>query len=295
MNNRTIAVAVQTAMVWMPIIRAENLVINESRPLGKLVSQLQSKYHYLVTYEEAPYSQHEVSLEVGPKGLPHRFPTYKAVTFHLPEQATAAPDLHQLPNRPEAVQPDLIKSLVGEYNQSGNPGHFDVLFDGDYAHVVPTLHMVDGRYEQFLPVLSTKVIIPPQTHSCYEVFTELFAQIKALRGFIVQGVMLPANPLQSPQCTIEGTDLTARQVLTATLRQVGANVIPGMQPTRFAWLLTHTPNDDVFFLQTWIVRNPNEASHDAAPAEPNPTEPQPPKTPATGLRWFDTTKPRTKK
>jgi hypothetical protein len=100
-------------------------------------------------------------------GPDYFYPAWKPVTFHMNArvetgQVAAEPGKASADGHPALVQlrrlgPDLIDPLIKEYNSSGNPGQFQAIYDGDYAHIVPTATLQGGSLVEFQPVLSTVV------------------------------------------------------------------------------------------------------------------------------------------
>src|SRR5436190_2552138 len=88
------------------IIAGEAIVVDESRPLVELVTQLARK-GYLVSYEEAPYDDAALIVEVRPNGLHYRYPRWRSIKFQLPDQAT--PDAEP----PAAMLEAFIKQYQG--------------------------------------------------------------------------------------------------------------------------------------------------------------------------------------
>ena len=79
---------------------------------------------------------------------------------------------------------------------------------------------MNRRLQAFEPILSTKVFHSTETRLCYQTLNELYAQLKLVRDVTVVDGMLPANGLFGHQCTVEGNDLTAREVLLLILDQM---------------------------------------------------------------------------
>ena len=196
-----------------------DLEIQESRPLGKVVSKVSHLYGYLVTYEEAQYDDgSELTTNVYPDGTRFRYPAWKPVAFHLPPAASESD---------EGGPIQMVQSLVEQYNASGNPGRFTAISDGEYIHVVPAGRTVGGRIEYFQPILDTTVAPASQADSCGNVLNNLIDQVGKLRGVkIVLGVT-PMSPLIRYQCNVQGTQgtgLTARQALKQVLEQMGRSI-----------------------------------------------------------------------
>jgi hypothetical protein len=154
--------------------------------------------------------------------------------------------------------------VVAEYNASGNPGRFRVVREGDYVHIVPAGRLRNGSPEEFLPILDTKVTFLPESRSCLDTLNDLVSQVGRLRGaHIAPNVAL--GPSIRTQCRIEGTDLTAREVLTQYLEQVAA------RRYRNAWTMTYEVNSDTYVLMFYLVEtDPLPQSSSATTAAQTP-------------------------
>jgi hypothetical protein len=224
------------------IFAAETIVVDESRPLVELVIQLARK-GYLVSYEEAPYDDAALVVEVRPNGLHYRYPRWRSIKFQLPDQAA-----------PDAEPPaSILQAFIDQYQGSGNPGKFTSLSDGEYLHVIPAARVSGGVAQNFEPILSTHVSFFAEVRSCNETLSDLFTKIRAVRGVsIVLGVS-PVRQLILGQCAVLGQDLTAREALIQILQQVGASPVKDADPTYFSWLLMYDANMDYYVLNTVIV------------------------------------------
>jgi hypothetical protein len=217
---------------------ADTIVVSEGRPLSKLALELTQRYGYLVTYEEAPYDSTALRTVL--------------IVFHVPDasqvQALAAANL-----RIPFGLPDVLMPLLKEYSQSGNPGKFAVMFEGGYAHIVPTARVVGGKLEEFAPVLNTTVTLTSRGHSCNEALDALFNQIATVRGVCVVKAMVPVGALLRHECSIVANTIPAREVLKGILEQLGATPGHAGPNNRFTWALLYDLNTDRYFLSTILV------------------------------------------
>jgi hypothetical protein len=244
-------------------VAQEQWKMDESRPLGKFAARLVTQLGYLVTYEEAPYDEQELRTTVYPNGTRYRAPPWKPMILRVRTLADGAKGQPSEELKTEAPQAEeVVSHLVREYNASGNPGRFSVVVNGNYIHIIQTERSVHGKLEPFEPILSAKIVINPETRLCDDVMQEFLFQIAVVRGVRVVEGMIGTNSLLRHQCTISGTDLTARDVLLQMLGQMGAND-PPFPPSRYAYSLMHDANGDLYFLSTVLA--PQEALQ--APAE----------------------------
>jgi hypothetical protein len=256
------------------IIAGEAIVVDESRPLVELVTKLARK-GYLVSYEEAPYDDAALVVEIRPNGLHYRYPGWRSIKFQLPDQAA-----------PDAEPPaGMLEAFIKQYQGSGNPGQFASLSDGEYLHVIPAGRVSGGVAQNFEPILSTHVSFVEEVRSCDETLSDLFTKIRAVRGVSVVLGVSPIRQLILGQCAVLGQDLTAREALIQILKQVGASPIDEANPTRFSWLMMYDANMDYYVLNTMIVpRDSSIVPADSSQIKPALTPQAPPSSPQSGTK-----------
>jgi hypothetical protein len=256
------------------IIAAEAIVVDESRPLVELVTQLARK-GYLVSYEEAPYDDAALVVEVRPNGLHYRYPGWRSIKFQLPDQAA-----------PDAEPPvGMLEAFIKQYQGSGNPGQFASLSDGEYLHVIPAARISGGVAQNFEPILSTRVSFVAEVRSCNDTLSDLFTKIRAVRGVSMVLGVSPIRQLILGQCVVLGQDLTAREALIQILQQVGASRFKELEPTHFSWLMMYDANVDYYVLNTMIVpRDSSIVPSDLSQIKPALTPQAPPSSPQSGSK-----------
>ena len=270
-------ILVSTALALLSqtgLIAGEAMVIDESRPLVELVTQLARK-GYLVSYEEAPYDDAALVVEVRPNGLRYRYPGWRSIKFQLPDQAA-----------PDAEPPaGMLEAFIKQYRGSGNPGQFASLSDGEYLHVIPAARVSGGVAQKFEPILSTHVSFVAEVRSCNDTLSDLFTKIRAVRGVSMVLGISPIRQLILGQCVVLGQDLTAREALIQILKQVGAGTIDEANPTRFSWLMMYDANMDYYVLNTMIVpRDSSIVPPDSPQIKPALTPQAPPSSPQSGSK-----------
>jgi len=243
--------------------------MNHPRPLSQVANYLLKNYGYLITYEEAPYDKGELRNDNAANGGGYWYPSSKPVTFHLKQHERRLNQTDSTThNGLSELDKEMISAFVREHNESGNPGRFSVMFDGEYAHIIPTEQVVNGKSKPYEPILNAKIEMSEGSQGCGETLNEFFAKIQSVRGVRVVGGPFGANSLMLHKCTIEGRGLTARQVLIQMLRGMGDNG-QDSPPTRFAYHLMHDTNGgDRYFLSIW----PAPYEQQAAPASRINTE-----------------------
>jgi len=235
------------ALVGCTGLVAETITIDGSRPLAELTVELVRRYGYLVTYEEAPYDASTLRTDIRPNGVHFLYPSWIPTAFHVPER----PSIQTATIPP--LGPSVLDPLLNEYHGAGNPGKFKMIFEGEYAHIVPAARMMNGKAEDFQPILSARIPFPSETRLCYEAVRDLLFSIKTARDVTVVDGGFPANGLMRHQCTVVGANLTARDVLIQILDQMGTSVVPGGPKNRYSWTLMYDANGDLYFLSAILV------------------------------------------
>ena len=238
---------------------ADAIVINDATPLALLAMRLWNDYGYLVTYEDAPVDPvRETITVISERGRIERSAVYKPITFHVPRGSSTMPS-PGIAEGSTAILPlskELIQSLVDEYNASGNPSKFAVSFDGTYAHIYAAAHSVNGKMEDFQPILATKISMPPQTMPCYQTLNTLYSELKRMRNVNVAQMLIPANWLFRHQCAIVGDDLTARDVLAQVAYEFSHNSVGPVEPGTKAcvvWILGYNSDTATYYLNMdWV-------------------------------------------
>jgi hypothetical protein len=258
---------------------ADIIAVQHVHPLGALTLELQNRYGYAVTYEEAPFDPAILRTSILSNGRSFLSAPIVPFEFHMPDVTVGKPIPGAL-NRVPAGLPDVVLPLIAEYNErAGNGAAFSALFDGGYAHIVQTKRLVNGKAEPFQPILGTPVTMEVREVSCSVALNSLLAQVGTARGVRVVTGITPIGPLMRHACSLRVSGLPARNVLAGILAQLGTVPRDPSQQT-LSWALLHDPTTDKYFLSTSLVPNLNPVSPAAAPSMPEPTSPTAPTGPS---------------
>lgn len=268
------AFGITTSFAASPV---DEIRVERSRPLAGLAAEMRNRYGYLVTYEDAPVDTKEIVVERRPNGLDFRHPAWKPVVFHVrartepSEAADATPGT--APGQIKPLGPDVIGPLVAEYRSSGNPGKFTVVYDGEYAHIIPAGRVVDGRIVDFEPILSTVVQFNQAQGSCLDLLDALLAEVQQIRSVKFTIVNVPLSPLSQQQCSVTRHGIAARQVLMQLLDGMArrAEPVPGVP---CAWSLIYDQTTEAYFLDARPVWDYRRATANSAPATTVPPKRQ---------------------
>lgn len=196
------------AFLWSALASAaEDISIDNPRPLMVLCATLHERHGALITYEDAPAdSIKETNIETRPNGRVFKSPRSSPITFHL------SPDL---PDQSELSDPAFfskgsvdsfaaVSKAVEQYNSTGNPGRFSVRADETFIHVQQTMRTINGRLEPFEPI-SNRVLAgwpSTMTTSCAQILSQLSGALQTQYGIsIVQG-SIPVSPLLAHSCSV---------------------------------------------------------------------------------------------
>lgn len=272
---------------------ADEIKYDETRPLMKLTGELEQRYGYLVTYEDAPVPKESLFTEKRRIGPDYSYPVWKPVAFHVDARLPAEPDSFgsQLADARDAqgpagkirpLGPSVIDPLIQEYNSSGNPGQFKVIYDGDYAHVVPAGFFEGGRLVPFEPILSTEVAVNLQFGTCWDLLNGLVDEIQQARDVKIMIFAAPASPWNPEGCSFnpERHNLPARDVLVQLLAQIGKHGRNGsaaedrfkLPEEQYSWGFVYEPTSETYFLSIRPVHKPEQPNRKPQ-VQPEPADP----------------------
>ncbi len=257
--------------------------IEGPRALSRLAwEELTPNFGLAVTYEEGPYVGADLRIVLQPRGgRPETWVRAQPIEFHLPlATATHAASVTANSSTEPVAAPfpnsDLLEAAVSQYNSSGNPGRFKLMYRWGYAHIIPTGHWGKDQTQDFEPLFSTTVSVHTGWVTCAEALHNLLSQISQGRGVRIEEGVVPFTALLRPEsCSID-MDAPARDVLIFLLAQLGTDRrFPGFPSSRFAWALHYDANTEAYYLnlrglpEPLRLYKPNQAtappSQDSAP------------------------------
>ncbi len=129
--------------VGLPSIASSSVItipVNAPRPLSTLSIELQRRYGYLVSYEEAPIDEKNVETVTDPHGASYRRLAALPVAFNVLEPSSVMAQ-----NNIPTLLREIISPLIEQYHLSGNLGKFSALSEGGYVHIVPVTRVMSGK------------------------------------------------------------------------------------------------------------------------------------------------------
>jgi hypothetical protein len=206
-------------------------VQDDGRPLANAIRTLETRYGWVVTYEDPPYRHatevNDVSKEVFKGWTPdkHRILVPKAGPLSV---AYMVPPDGSLPD-----PPTVLAVVLQQYNASGNPGRFGVRKMGNTFHVVPIAGKgAAGTMEARGSLLDTKISIPSGKRTALEMMQQIRDVLTRTTGLGVSLGTVPVNLLTQVLIDDGADQEDARSVLTRTLAATGA---------RLSWQLFYDP------------------------------------------------------
>ena len=221
----------------------------DPRPLSTLALELQKQYGLLISYEEAPFDQNSANVMTLTNGVRYFFPKSVPVSFSLPDP--------KLVSSPGVLLSSVILPLLETYNSTANERKVSVFFEGGYAHIIPTMQMMNGKAVPFQPILSTPVSLAVQDRSCSDALDSLIWQIQQSRGITIAKGSIPVGGLLLHRCTIAASSLPARDVLAQLLDQLNSDNPKDAPRSHFSWALLYDVNTNKFFLSTSLLPFPS--------------------------------------
>jgi hypothetical protein len=227
------------------------LKIDSGRPVRRAVETLQTRYGYVITYEDPRYTNEDDLQDVAakvrkdyssyPPGLAPKLMVPKGgkLTLRLPASNDISPqDLAS-----------ILQQLAHAQGTSSRGGHFRVEQVGDVFHLIPTeVRDRKGNWLHYDSLLDTPISLPEQDRSESELYQAIVDAVSTaahvrlwivVNGGIVIGIVSP-KLRTSMGATLE----PARNVLMRALQ---------LHRSRRTWAVLHDPDGDnnMFALNVW--------------------------------------------
>jgi hypothetical protein len=227
------------------------LKIDSGRPVDRAVDTLQTRYGYVITYEDPRYTNEDDLQDVAAKVRKDysRYPPGLAPKLMVPKGGKLT---LRLPASKDISPQDLasiLQQLARAQGTSSRGGHFRVAQVGDVFHLVPTeVRNRKGNWSHYNSLLDTPISLPKQDRSESELYRAIADAVSAathvrlwivVNGGIVIGLVSPELHT-SMGATLE----PARNVLMRALQ---------LHRSRRTWAVLYDPEEDnnMFALNVW--------------------------------------------
>jgi hypothetical protein len=211
-----------------------------SHAVGLACQALQTRFHWLISYEEPPLlAEQDLAVEKAPTGL----------SFHVLHEAPFPLHLSIKRDASAAEKTRVMQSIIDAYAQANDQMSFTMLGDGDVMEVVPdSVKGIDGKREPFEAMLSTKIYVAPGEYNLLTFLSEVLAAVARKRGVSINMATIPFNLFRQSIITEQADNEPARDVLTrAFVRINGPRYAQHLSPVRLTWYMAYDPDGRSYF------------------------------------------------
>lgn len=243
----------QTASAKPPVITEAGAKIRiataDARPLDQVVNALQQKYGWRINYEDPQYiSKLDLrDAKSSSDGRPEPGGGSFAVEVPTGPSADAPPD-----------EEKTLQLIVDAYNQSNNPGRFDLRHPSteQFDIVGMSAHDEKGKISKQAVVLDTPITIPAEDRTVADT-VDLICQKVSDKTHI--SVTLGVHPLglDRQRATVGGKEMSARAYISTATEPTGRKI---------SWRLLYDPDSKSYVLDLHQFRVPPPSSKPPVPA-----------------------------
>jgi len=223
------------------------VIAHQARPLQSALGAVAREYGWILYFEDPPYYSHyDVIDDTDPKwraSHPAEKGGLRIAGEAFESQYREGPDI-----RSSAGQEAALRSIVSDYNASGNPGKFVVRRMGEgYAVIGHAVKDESGRDQEVPAILDTPISVAPQTRDPREAVSLILAALSATtkRKFVFMSY--PQNIFYSAgQVDFGGKDVPARKLLAQVLDETCSWCF-------LQWDLLYDPDSNTFCLHANVA------------------------------------------
>jgi hypothetical protein len=220
---------------------AIHIAANSPRPLAQVLDALRQKYGWMVDYEDPRYvSTLDVVERPGGNGATHSLPAGGTFTVDVPADtaatATAPPP-----------EDKTLQSIVDAYNQSKNPGRFELRKNEDGSYVVSGVGARDekGKVAAQEAIFDLTITMPKQQSSASETLELLCQKIAEPSHVQITVGVTPRKLMDYTKVNVSGTRAQGRTLLARILESTGHTMY---------WRLLFDPDSKSYYLDIHAVR-----------------------------------------
>lgn len=197
------------------------LNIDSGRPVDRAVDTLQTRYGYVITYEDPRYANEDDLEDVAPSVVRHysQYAPGAAPKVIVPRCSRLTVSLRASLSISPHDLGAVLQQLVAAQAANSRGGHFRVEEVGDVFHVIPTeVRDRNGNWAQYSALLDTLISLPPQDRSEKELYWAIAAAVSAaahvrinviINGGIVMGIATPEPRINMTATQGEGRGVAA--------------------------------------------------------------------------------------
>jgi hypothetical protein len=217
------------------------------RPLSNALTELEQKYHRVISYEDPIIENPNDLQDVGPRVRKNVDPSQPKVPLFVPRNVTFTVDRDGSEITDRRSQREFLQLLVTKDSES-DVAKFEVRDYPDRLVVVPiAVRSTSGSWLDRKPLLDTLISLPEHDRSGAEALTELREALRIATGeqFLLGGG--PINALLQARVSRGYQPQPAREILIDLLGQLKGGT--------FSWKLLHQPKYG-YFLNIYAVNVP---------------------------------------
>lgn len=193
-----------------------HITANSPRPLAQVLDALQRKYGWQINYEDPQYVY---GGDLTPLPAANAHPSDPASQVRVPNGGAFTLDLPVALAPPMPDEAKALNAVVDAYNQSGNPGRFELRKESEQNFdVVGTgARQEKGRMSEQAVVLDAPITLAEQPRSAVDTIDLIFQQVSQASHIEVALGVSPRSLLAGSKVTVGGTKVAARVLLARTL------------------------------------------------------------------------------
>lgn len=252
LSSFAISTFAQTASQKPPVITEAggkiHIATNDPRPLDRIVNALQQKYGWRLNYEDPQYIS-KLDLTDAKSSSDGRLePGGGSFVVEVP----AGPSADAPPDEQKTLQ-----LIVDAYNQSSNPGRFDLRHPNpeQFDIVGTSAHDEKGKISKQAVVLDTPVTIPSEDRTVADT-VDLICQKLSEKSHIDITLGIHPGGLDRQRVTVGGKEISARDYISAATVPTGRKI---------SWRLLYDPDSKSYVLNLHQFRVPPPPSKPPAP------------------------------
>ena len=258
--------------------RAElQLSISDPRPVARAIEVLSERHGLVITYEDPPYGfegdVEDVTATVNRGGVQpgHRVLIPRGGSIEVTYSVSSAS------GKVEHADALIRKVLDTRFVTGGGP-QFEVLQQGDVFHVVPVMIKNSaGAWVAAHSMLDTRITMALRSRSGLEMVDAICSALTAAAGVRVAIGVVPTSALANEQVIDGGTNESARDILSRSLKHVSMENEKKFGAERpYVWQLLFDPATRGYFLNLSLVTpQPELPSNSPEQTPPDPNAPDP--------------------
>jgi hypothetical protein len=207
------------------------IVANSPRPLAQMADALRQKYGWMIEYEDPQF--------VSPSDL--------VVIEGPPKQTLPAGGDFKIEFASNGVQAEkVLQSAVDSYNQSANPGRFELRkVEGDtFVLVGVQAHDAGGKITAQQVLLDAQIAISNEKRTASDALNLICEKLSESRHIPVSLGITPRKILDRAEVSVGGSQASARALLSQALLAT---------QRRLYWALIFDPDAKRYLLNVFLI------------------------------------------